>query len=192
MLRIIPSLAADRQAIMVAAWLRDRNPAFEGEVTHKIEGGVLTSLEVPSPLVQDLTPLRTLTGLKTFTGRTTLGYDNQAARDAAVLQSLKTLTHINGKPVAQFWKDAEAKQAEFQEWLKLVPTLTPPQQVAAVVARLKERNPGLDGTAAQEIKDGVVAHLKFIPIKGQDALTDLSPVRALAGSIVHEIWLCLG
>ena len=192
MLRTIPSMAADRQAIVVAAWLRDRNPAFEGEVKHTVEGGVLTSLEVPSPFVQDLTPLRALPGLRTFTGRTTLGYDNQAARDAAVLQALKTLTHINGKPVAQFWKDAEAKQAEFKEWLTLVPTLTAPQQVAAVVAKLKERNPGLEGEATQQIKDGVVAELTFTPVKGQDALTDLSPVRALAGLTRLTLLGCAG
>ena len=181
MLRTIPSLVADRQAIMVAAWLRDRNPDFDGEITHKIEGGVLTSLEVPSPLVQDLTPLRALPGLRTLTGRSTLGYDNLAARDAALLQALKTLETINGKPVAQFWKDAEAKQAEFKEWLQLVPTLTAPQQVAAVVARLKERNPGFDGTVEHKIKGGVVTELTFTPFKGQDIVTDLSPVRALAG-----------
>ncbi len=95
-----------------------------GEITHKIEGGVVTSLEVPSPLVQDLTPLQALPGLKSFTGRGTLGYDNQAARDAVVLQALTALETINGKPVAQFWKDAEARQAKFEEYLQLVPTLT--------------------------------------------------------------------
>jgi hypothetical protein len=192
MLRTIPSLAADRQVIMVKAWLRDRNSAFDGEMTHKIEGGVLTTLEVLSPLVQDLTPLRVLPGLRTFTGRSTLGYDNQAARDADVLQSLKTLETINGKPVAEFWKDAEAKQAEFKEWLQLVPTLTAPQQVAAVVARLKERNPGLDGTARHKIEGGVVTEFVFTPIKGEDALTDLSPVRALPDLTYLNLWSSSG
>jgi serine/threonine protein kinase/Leucine-rich repeat (LRR) protein len=192
LLRTIPGLAADRQAIVVAAWLRDHNPAFVGEVAHKIEGGVLTSLEVPSPLVQDLTPLQALPGLRSFTGRGTLGYDNQAARDAAVLRSLKTLETINDQPVAAFWKDAEARQAEFQEWLKQVATLPAEQQVAAVVAKLKERNPGLDGTATHKFDDGVVTELSFIPVAGRDIVTDLSPVRALVGLTYLNLWSCVG
>ena len=180
MLRTIRSMDADRQAIMVAAWLRDRNAAFESEIAHKIEGGVLTSLEMPSPLMQDLTPLRALPGLKAFTGRGTLGYDNQAARDAAVLRSLKTLETINGKSVAQFWKDAEARLAEFQEWLKLVPTLSVKQQAAAVAAKLKERNPGFDGVVKERIAGGMVNELT---LNGEN-LTDLSPLRALEGLTV--------
>jgi serine/threonine protein kinase/formylglycine-generating enzyme required for sulfatase activity len=96
-LKLIPSMAGDAQAVLAAAWLRERNPGFEGEVTNTIEGGVLTRLEATSPLVQDLTPLWTLTGLRTFTGRGTLGYDKHAERDATVLRSLKLLETINGK-----------------------------------------------------------------------------------------------
>ena len=40
------------------------------------------------------------------------------------------------------------------------------QQVAAVVARLKELNPGLVGAASHKIADGVVTGLEFIPING--------------------------
>jgi eukaryotic-like serine/threonine-protein kinase len=192
MLRTIPSMAGDRQAIMVAAWLRELNPAFQGEVTHQIEGGVLTNLEVTSPLVRDLTPLKALPELKSFTGRGTLGYDNQSTRDAALLRSLKALETINGKPVAQFWTDAEARQAEFKEWLQLVPTLTAEQQVAAVVARLKERNPGLEGTARHKIEGGVVTELIFTPVKGQDMVTDIAPVRALPGLTWLNLWGCVG
>src|SRR5262249_22313704 len=97
---------------------------------------------------------------------------------AAVLRSLKTLETINGKPVAQFWKDVEAKQAEFKAWLKLVPTLTAQQQVAAVAAKLKERNPGfVDGSVQHRIGPGGVTVLIF-DAKG---VTDLSPVQALGG-----------
>ena len=89
-IKAVALLALDELAAALP-WLRELNPAFDGEVTAKIERGVLTSLDVPSPLKQDLTPLRTLTGLRRLTGRSTLGYDNQAARDAAMLQALETL-----------------------------------------------------------------------------------------------------
>ena len=121
-----------------------------------------------------------------------LTFDFKPERDVEVLRSIKTLETINGKPVAQFWKDAEARQAEFQEWLQLVPTLTAEQQVAAVAARLKERNPGLDGTARHKIEGGVVTELTFTPVKGQDVVTDLSPVRALVGLTYLNLWGCGG
>ena len=52
--------------------------------------------------------------------------------------------------MAQFWKDVEARQADFKELLKVVPALTAEQQVAAVAARLKEHNPGFDGQVAKQ------------------------------------------
>ncbi len=175
-LQAIPATPADRRVVLVEAWLRECNPGFADSVTHKIEDGVVTNLEVPLPIVQDLTPLRALTGLRTLTCRSTAGYDNQATRDAAVLRSLGALEKINGKPVAQFWKEALARQAEFKQWLQLVPALTAEQQAAAVAAKLKERNPGLSDEVGHKSEDGVVTE---ISLGGN--VTDLSPVRALPG-----------
>src|SRR5262249_48772982 len=137
--RAIPGLAADRQAALVDAWLKERkpafagfeeawlkafpglaaatrvallvarpterNPAFDGALMPKVEGGVLTSLDMPAPSVQDYLPLRALSGLKTLVCRSTAGWDNKAESDAAVLRALQKLESINGKPVAQFWKE---------------------------------------------------------------------------------------
>ena len=64
------------------------------------------------------------------------------------------------------------------------------QQVAAVVASLKERNPGLNGTASHKIVDGVVTEFNFNPTDDQNAVTDLSPVRALAGLTSLNLWNC--
>src|SRR5262249_19620241 len=145
-IRAIPGLPAEQQVIMVTAWLLERNApgayGFDkkGRVKHTIEGGVVTSVEVPSTLLLDLTALRGLTGLRSITARGTLGYDYRAESDAAMLRSFKNLETVNGKPVAEFWKGVEAKRAEFKEWLQQVPKLPPEQQVAAVFARLKERN----------------------------------------------------
>jgi len=176
-LKVIAALPAARQVVMVAAWLKERNSGFDGQVAHQIEGGVVTSLEVPSALVQDLTPVRALTGLRTLTCRSTVGYDNKAESDAALLRSLKKLETINGKPMAQFWKEFEARQAEFKAWLQLVAVLVPEQQVAAVAARLKERNIGFDGQVTHKIEGDVVTELEFC----SDNVMDISPVRALAG-----------
>jgi hypothetical protein len=122
-LKAMAAMPADRQVALLPVWLKERNPGFDGEVTHKIDDGVVTSVEVPSRLVQDLTPLRALTGLRSVTCRSTVGYDNKAENDAAVFRSLKKLENINARPVAQFWKDFDGKRAEFEAWLKLVSTL---------------------------------------------------------------------
>src|SRR5262249_27066088 len=137
---------------------------------------MVTSLELPGPLVQDLTPLRALVNLRSLTCRSTVGYDNKAENDAAVLRSLEALEMINGRPVAVFWKEGKARRADFKEFLEVVPALTAEQQVAAVAARLTEHNPGFGGQVASKIEGGVVTE---IGIGGP--VTDLSPVRALAG-----------
>lgn len=176
-LKLIPSMAGDAQAMLVAAWLKERNPAFKGEIIPKVEDGVVTSLEARSPLVQDLSPLRTLTGLRTLTARSTLGFDNKAESDFPMLRSLPKLENINGKPADQFWKEIDAKRADFKEWLQLVPALTGDQQVAAVAARLKEHNPDFDGRVVHhKVDDGVVTELVI-----GCYVSDLSPVRALVG-----------
>ena len=51
--------------------------------------------------VSDLSPLKDMP-LKE------IGCDFKPERDAELLRSLKTLETINGKPVAQFWKEVEA------------------------------------------------------------------------------------
>jgi Leucine-rich repeat (LRR) protein len=170
------AMPADRQVFLLAVWLKERNPGFDGQFTHKIEDGLVTSLELPAPIVQDLTPLRALVNLRNLRCRSTVGFDNNAENDAAVLGALEALEKINDKPVAQFWKEVKARRAEFKEFLKVVAELTPEQQVAAVADRLKEHNPGFGGQVGNKIEGGVVTELA---IGGN--VTDLSPVRALAG-----------
>jgi tetratricopeptide (TPR) repeat protein len=177
LLEAVAAAPADRQAVVVAEWLQERNPGFDGKMTHKIEGGVVTSLEIRSPVVQDLTPLRALPGLRALVGRSTLGYDNKAKSDAAVLRSLPKLESINGKPVAQFWKDAVARQAKFEEWLRWAPTLPAAERVKAVAAKLKERNPEspcyVTFKSEKDVVTEIWAHEAY-------NVTDISPVRALA------------
>ncbi len=53
----------------------------------------------------------------------------------------------------------------------------PADQVAAVVAGLKERNPGFDGKVTYKVAQDVVTELQFVT----DCVTDISPLRALSG-----------
>jgi hypothetical protein len=66
--------------------------------------------------------------------------------------------------------------------LPQVPDIAPPAdltpaQVAEVVARLKEVNPGFDGKVETKVVDGVVTDLDLL----SDQVTDLSPLRAVGG-----------
>ncbi len=106
-----------------------------------------------------------------------LGIDFRYSRDAARLRAMKTLESINGKPAAEFLSDADAKQAAFDEWMKAVADLPPVQQVRAVATKLRELNPGFDGSTNHAAADGVVFRLEFV----SDEVSDILPVQALRG-----------
>jgi serine/threonine protein kinase/Leucine-rich repeat (LRR) protein len=67
----------------------------------------------------------------------------------------------------------------FQAWIKDVQALPAEKQVEAVSEKLMELNPGFDGVFAgtPKVDGGVVTALSF----ATDDVTDISPVRALAG-----------
>ena len=98
-------------------------------------------------------------------------------RDAELLRSITTLTLINRKPAADFWKEVDAQRAEFDAWCKQVAAMSPDEQVDAVKAELKKRNPDFDGAVNSAYENGAVVGLAFL----SDKVTDLAPVRALAG-----------
>jgi len=66
-----------------------------------LKGMPLTHLHCKSTQVTDLAPLKDLP-LKD------LSCDFNLERDAAILRSITTLTQINGKPAAHFWKEVDA------------------------------------------------------------------------------------
>lgn len=88
-----------------------------------LRGMSLDSLSISCTQVADLSPLRGMK-LKTFGCKGTkatdlsvlrgiplksLFWDFQAERDAAILRSFETLERIDDKPVAEFWKEVDAK-----------------------------------------------------------------------------------
>jgi len=126
-----------------------------------------------------------------------LSCDFNPARDTELLRSFTSLEHINHKPVAEFWKEVEAKQKGkklgfqmpgFDQWIKEVRALPAEQQVEAVAKKLQELNPGFDGQMrgsdgfnidheTPTIENGVVTQLEL----KSDDVTDLSPLRAFKG-----------
>jgi hypothetical protein len=106
-----------------------------------------------------------------------LRFDFLPWRDAEVLHSLKTLEVINEQPAAEFLRAMDDNRAKFEEWAARVAKLPPAEQVKEVTDELRRRNAGFTGTPTPTIEAGVVTGLAF----PTDAVTDLSPVRALPG-----------
>jgi Leucine-rich repeat (LRR) protein len=109
--------------------------------------------------------------------------DFDPKRDAEILRSIKTLEKINGKPAADFWKDvgAGAKPPVDDAWVKQVRALQADKQLEAVVAKLKELNPGFDGAFWKPIAP-IIDHgeVEFLWFAFTDSVTDISPLRALS------------
>lgn len=100
------------------------------------------------------------------------------------IRSLPQLQTLNGKPVADALKAYEQiddknvppyMRRKFVEWLNSARALRPEQQVVEVARKLKELNPGFEGSFEHQVENGVVKSFKLV----SDDITDLSPVRAL-------------
>jgi hypothetical protein len=76
--------------------------------------------------------------------------------------------------------------------VKRIAALPAEQQVEEVRKELMKRNPGFDGKITHKIEGDVVTGLYFAPVKGRDAVIDLSPVRALAGLTSLQLVDCYG
>ena len=86
--------------------------------------------------------------------------------------------HSPAKPITNINDPA------FQQWMKDLAALPAEKQIEAVSKKLMELNPGFDGKVTgydgkgtPKIENGVVTELGFVT----DNVTDISPVRALAG-----------
>jgi len=128
----------------------------------------LSHLVCSGTQVNDLTPLAGLPLRR-------IHCNFQVERDAALLKSLWTLETINDKPAIDFWKQHDAKHTAVLQWIENTKKLPAEQQVEAVAKKLQELNPGFDGKVVHKIQGGVVDNLAF----PTDAVTDISPVRAL-------------
>lgn len=165
-----------------------------------LKGMPLTTLRFFSTQVSDLSPLD---GMKLTQVLLT---PKDAMKGLDVIRQMKSLQTIGigGKniwPPDEFWKKYDAGEfgkpasptkitnindPAFQAWIKEVQAMPADKQVEAVSKKLTELNPGFDGKVAgadgkgtPKIDNNVVTELGFVT----DNVTDISPVRALAGLV---------
>ena len=62
----VAALPAEKQAAVVVAELKVRNPDFDGRATPTVENGVVTGLDFLTDDVRDVAPVRALAGLKSL------------------------------------------------------------------------------------------------------------------------------
>jgi Leucine-rich repeat (LRR) protein len=128
----------------------------------------LTSLAVHQTPVSSLSPLKDLPQLKSLT------CDFRPGPAASLLRSLK-LERLNRKPAETFWKEANERERALVQFVVRVRALPAEEQIKEVAARLKEANPGFDGSVTPSFGKGVVIGLSL----SADNVEDLSAVRAL-------------
>jgi serine/threonine protein kinase/Leucine-rich repeat (LRR) protein len=128
-----------------------------------LKGIPLEVLDIVRTKVADLSPLKHLP-LKY------VNCDFKPERDDEILRSIKTLATINDKPAERVLGVSDA-------WVKEVSAKPGPQQLKAVMDKLKDLNPVFDGkeTHAFDEAGKLVTELNFCT----DKVTDISPVRAL-------------
>lgn len=99
-----------------------------------------------------------------------------ACRSACRTVFVSARNHMTGfRVVCEIAPKAPTAHAPDDAFIKEVASLPAEQQVARVVAKLKELNPGYDGKEEHEIENGVVM---WLSIKNT-TIRDISPVRAL-------------
>jgi serine/threonine protein kinase/Leucine-rich repeat (LRR) protein len=156
-----------------------------------LQGMPLTRLSCYSTQISDLLPLTALPTLGYLAVQNTkVSPDGVAALQKAVPNckiEWPTVGQYYGQPAKLAYLDPA-----FQAWMKTVAAMPAAKQVEAVTRKLQELNPGFDGkvTGADgkgtpKIENGVVTWFRF----RSDSVTDISPVRALAGL---KILICPG
>src|SRR5262249_18433121 len=98
-------------------------------------------------------------------------------RDDAWLRTSKSLTSLNDKQPADFWKQADANRKKFDAWAAGVAKMVPAKQVEAVAAKLRETNRSFVEQVNPTVANDIVVAVQITT----DNLTDISPVRAFPG-----------
>jgi hypothetical protein len=96
-------------------------------------------------------------------------------RTAAIEKRLKEIANLNSDHSSIASTAKKATGAD--RWIKEVAALPAEEQVEAVSKKLQQLNPGFDGRVEHKIEGNIVTEVKLVT----DDVTDISPVRALAG-----------
>jgi serine/threonine-protein kinase len=135
-----------------------------------LKGMRLTYLDCRQTRVVDLTPLQGMP-------LQDLWCDFRPWRDAEQVRAIKTLVHVNGMQLAEFWKKATADRIAFEQWVAEVRQMPPGQQAKAAADKLEALNRGFDGRKVNALVNNGLVYRLNVPA---DQVTDLSPLRALA------------
>jgi hypothetical protein len=94
--RRIAALPAAQQVEEVRKELKRRNPGFDGQMEHKIEGGVVTQLRIVSDQVTDIAPIRVFDALRALHCRGTHTYKaDHTFKSNGLLADLTPLEGMN-------------------------------------------------------------------------------------------------
>ena len=134
----------------------------------------LSNLICRGTQVSDLSPLENCRTL----GRLDLRVTKVTPAQVAALQKVLPNCKIDwDDPAKAPTKKLAYLDPTFQRWVADTQKLPAEKQIEAVSKKLMELNPGFDGKEKHSIQNGVVTLLDF----RTDHVTDISPVRALAG-----------
>ena len=152
-----------------------------------LAGTPLRWLNCKTTRVEDPSPLRA-TPIQELHCNPTL-----ASQRAALLRAISTLKVINGKPATELLQAVATNTPATPPLASVAPptashvpitpttaaesAVTPEQQLARVIARLRQLNPGFDGRETHKIENGAVTELAFSTVTARD----LSPLRELKG-----------
>jgi tRNA A-37 threonylcarbamoyl transferase component Bud32 len=169
-LKEVTCLPADRQVAAVAGKLKESNPGFDAKVTPKIEGGVVTELQVLTDEVTDLRPVRALAGLKALDCSGTRGKGRLT--DLSPLRGMKLTTlACAGTQVTDLSPLRGMRLKELNVWYTPVSDLSP-------LKGMDLRILGCGGTEVSDLSALKGMKLQELNIWGTP-VSDLSPLQGM-------------
>ena len=103
-------------------------------------------------------------------------YQLSASRDGKLLRQELVNVSRDGRRVVRISRESQSSPDDAGAWERRVTALSPDEQVAVVVEKLKELNPGYDGYVRWTTKPGYVYTVDIV----SDEIRDLSPVRVFS------------
>jgi hypothetical protein len=176
--RSLPAIAA---IVLLTAGLSTTEATgvtnFRGIVIHLFAPGDTLIAEVDNPAVsvsiEDVDLVITGVGVPE-TRLKTGAHKVRARKDGKLVPQKLVSIHRDGREVVRISKEA-TPLSDADIWEESVTRLPAEKQVEAVATRLKQLNPGFDGTLIPTLENGAVTRLKVLTLM----IENLSPVRAL-------------